>query len=59
MALITQGHGDIIPFTMIVEKGPSEDLGDGSEIKFTIDSRSSSVFKYANVIDFSKDKEDI
>ena len=59
MVLVNQGHGDIIPFTMIVEKGPTVDLGDGSEIKFTIESRSSSVFKYAKTIDVDGDKGDI
>jgi len=59
LALINQGQGDIIPFTFIVEKGPSVDLGDGSEIRFTIESASSSAFKYQNIIDVTGNKEDI
>jgi len=59
LTLVNQGHGDIIPFTMMIEKGPSVDLGDGSEIGFTIESRSSSAFKYPNIIDMTGDKENI
>lgn len=56
LALINQGHGDLIPFTFIVEKGPA---GDPSEIKFTIESRSSSLLDYNNIIDVSGTREDI
>lgn len=48
MALIDQNNGDILTFTIQVEKGNIDNLGKSSELKFSIDD--GEIFKYSSVI---------